>query len=146
MSGGIAPACPKCGGINRPGADVCYLCREPLGAGPGVNAFVGGSPAPAVARPPLRPIPMLLFTEAARHNVRMSILLFALLFAVFHYPNLVLTVGVVPAYLVWASFFWRRPNIWALTISHAVLGPAMGSWVADGYWAGMAVGPSLFDK
>ena len=83
LIGGIAPACPKCGGINRPGADVCYLCREPLGAGSGVNALVGGSTAPAETRPPLRPIPMLLFTEAARHNVRMSILLFALLFAVF---------------------------------------------------------------
>ena len=83
MSGGVAPACPKCGGINRPGADVCYLCREPLGAGPGANAFVGGSQAPAEARPTLRPIPMLLFTEAARHNVRMSALLFVLLFIVF---------------------------------------------------------------
>ena len=83
MSGGIAPACPKCGGINRPGADVCYLCMEPLGAGPGANAFVGGSQAPAEARPTLRPIPMLLFTEAARHNVRMSALLFVLLFIVF---------------------------------------------------------------
>jgi heat shock protein HtpX len=80
---GIAPACPKCGGINRPGVDVCYLCREPLGAGPGVNAFVGGSSLPAEARPSLRPVPMLLFTEAARHNVRMSALLFVLLFAVF---------------------------------------------------------------
>ena len=83
MISGIAPACPKCGGVNRPGADVCYLCREPLGAGPGANAFVGGSPPPAEARPPLRPVPMLLFTEAARHNVRMSALLFVLLFVVF---------------------------------------------------------------
>ena len=94
MISGIAPACPKCGGINRAGADVCYLCEEPLGSHPGpgnplpapppgANAFVGGSPAPAEARPPLRPIPMLLFTEAARHNVRMSALLFVLLFVVF---------------------------------------------------------------
>src|SRR5512141_581958 len=91
---GIAPACPKCGGFNRPGADVCYLCEEPLGSHPGPgspvpapppggSAFIGGPPAFAEARPPLRPIPMLLFTEAARHNVRMSALLFVLLFAVF---------------------------------------------------------------
>ena len=94
MNGDIAPACPKCGGVNRPGADVCYLCREPLGGPPvpgdlppappsGGSAFVGGSSPPAEARPPLRPIPMLLFTEAARHNVRMSVLLFVLLFVVF---------------------------------------------------------------
>ncbi len=94
MISGIAPACPKCGGVNRPGADVCYLCREPLMAHPGPatlppspppggNALVDGSPPPAEARPALRPIPMLLFTEAARHNVRMSALLFVLLFVVF---------------------------------------------------------------
>ncbi|HLO09599.1 MAG TPA: M48 family metalloprotease, partial [Desulfobacteria bacterium] len=83
MSSGIAPACPKCGGINRPGAEICYLCMESLGEGQGASAFVGTSPSPAEARPPLRPIPMLLFTEAARHNVRMSALLFVLLFAVF---------------------------------------------------------------
>jgi heat shock protein HtpX len=80
---GIAPACPKCGGVNRSGADRCYLCGESLAAGPGANAFVGGASPSAGARPPLRPIPMLLFTEAARHNVRMSALLFVLLFAVF---------------------------------------------------------------
>jgi len=93
MSGGT-PACPKCGGVNRPGADICYLCREPLGGHPGpgdpspappagASAFVGGTAPSAEARPPLRPIPMLLFTEAARHNVRMSALLFVLLFLVF---------------------------------------------------------------
>lgn len=91
---GIAPGCPKCGGVNRPGADLCYLCGEPLGGHPGqdahppapppgANAFVGGSSSPVEGRRPLRPVPMLLFTEAARHNVRMSALLFFLLFAVF---------------------------------------------------------------
>lgn len=86
--------CPKCGGINRPGADLCYLCREPLGSDSGASdpspsspsgasAFVGDASPPAEARRHLRPIPMLLFTEAARHNVRMSFLLFVLLFAVF---------------------------------------------------------------
>jgi heat shock protein HtpX len=102
---GIAPACPKCGGINRPGAYLCYLCREPLGPSPapvaapspnggpaapdpaatsrGGSAFFGASPLPSESRPRLRPVPMLLFTEAARHNVRMSVLLFVLLFAVF---------------------------------------------------------------
>jgi len=83
VTGGIAPLCPKCGGVNRPGADLCYLCGGSLGAGPGANAFVGDSPPPAGTRPPLRPIPMLLFTEAARRNVRMSALLFVLLLVLF---------------------------------------------------------------
>jgi len=91
---GFAPACPKCGGVNRPGADFCYLCGDALGADPGpgnppdapppgATSFVGDASPPAKAGPPLRPVPMLLFTEAARHNVRMSALLFLLLFAVF---------------------------------------------------------------
>jgi heat shock protein HtpX len=91
---GSGPACPKCGGVNRPGADLCYLCGGPLGTGSGAgdpppappagaSAFVGDAPRPAKAAPPLRPIPMLLFTEAARHNVRMSALLFLLLFVLF---------------------------------------------------------------
>lgn len=101
---GIAPACPTCGGINRPGADLCYLCREPLGPHPAPfaspsadggpeardpglsppgSALLGGTPPPAEARRRLRPVPMLLFTEAARRNVRMSVVLFVLLFAVF---------------------------------------------------------------
>ena len=94
MISGISPACPKCGGVNRPGADLCYLCGDPLGEHPvpgtaplvpppGGSAFVGDPARPGAARPPLRPIPMLLFTEAARHNVRMSALLFVLLFVVF---------------------------------------------------------------
>jgi len=76
-------ACPKCGGVNPPGADFCYLCREPFGTQPGAGVLVGPSPPPSEALPRLRPVPMLLFTEAARHNVRMSFLLFALLFVVF---------------------------------------------------------------
>ena len=94
MISGSGPACPKCGGVNRPGADLCYLCGGPLGPGPGkddpapappagASAFVGDAPHPAKAGPLLRPVPMLLFTEAARHNVRMSALLFLLLFVLF---------------------------------------------------------------
>jgi Zn-dependent protease with chaperone function len=54
---------------------------------PGGNAFVGGSSPPAEVRPLLRPIPMLLFTEAARHNVRMSVLLFVLALMSTHPPT-----------------------------------------------------------
>lgn len=95
------PSCPKCGAGNRPGAGYCYLCQEPLGgnpdpgpfrghvpsapatAPPGTNAFAGSAAPAGGGRPVLRPVPMLLFTEAARHNVRLSALLFLLLFAVF---------------------------------------------------------------
>jgi len=93
------PSCPKCGATNRPDADICYLCQEPFGARPGTpkpapavpafssaaegSALVGKPAPPGGGRPSLRPIPMLLFTEAARHNVRLSALLFLLLFTLF---------------------------------------------------------------
>ncbi|MBE0602497.1 MAG: hypothetical protein IH611_02570, partial [Deltaproteobacteria bacterium] len=80
--------CPKCGTANPPGADYCNLCQEPLVPGTpeaGAQALVGnGGGAPGGAPgPALRTAPMLLFTDAVRHNVRMSALLFALLLAFF---------------------------------------------------------------
>ena len=94
------PPCPKCGAPNRPGSDICYLCQGPLAAGarpaeavspPAAaggtaaqgNALVAKATPSVQERPALRPIPMLLFTEAARHNVRLSALLFLTLFLVF---------------------------------------------------------------
>ncbi len=88
--------CPKCGAGNPPGADYCYLCQEPFAAPPMPfpGAAVALAPesagAPALAgkpggppRPAARAIPMLLFTDAERRNVRMSVVLFLLLFGVF---------------------------------------------------------------
>ena len=89
------PPCPRCGAANRAGADICYLCQEPLVPKAGTvktappaappsqpvgSALAGDTGTPGGAR---RPIPMLLFTEAARHNVRLSALLFLLLFLLF---------------------------------------------------------------
>jgi len=65
--GGVR-TCPKCGTQNPPGSVYCNLCQAP---------FV----AKGVFSP--RPAPMLAFNEAAASNVRMSRLLFLLLFAVF---------------------------------------------------------------
>ncbi len=78
-----ARSCPKCGAANPHGAAYCYLCQEPFAPAreTGVQALVGNGGAPS--GPSLRPIPMLLFTDAERHNVRMSMVLFTLLFAVF---------------------------------------------------------------
>ncbi len=88
-------SCPKCGTDNPRSAAYCYLCQAPIAQGPaegggappaGAQALQGesggtsGTPAPGAA---LRTAPMLLFTDAIRHNVRMSSLLFALLLAFF---------------------------------------------------------------
>ena len=76
--------CPKCGASNLRGAERCYLCQAELPSaepGAGAQALVGNGGAAAVPR--RMPVPMLLFTDAARHNVRMSALLYALLAVVF---------------------------------------------------------------
>lgn len=78
--------CTRCGTVNPPGADYCYLCQTPFGdtaTGAGIQAFVGEGGGPGGTGPALRTGPMLLFPDARRHNVRMSALLFALLAAVF---------------------------------------------------------------
>ncbi|MEW6719643.1 MAG: M48 family metalloprotease [Thermodesulfobacteriota bacterium] len=78
--------CGKCGTVNPRGADYCYLCQAPFGAGtpgPGVQAFAGETGGSGNAAPVFKAAPMLLFPDAQRHNVRMSALLFALLVGVF---------------------------------------------------------------
>lgn len=66
MAGGRT--CPKCGTPNPADAIYCNLCQE---------AFTRKE------SPPRRFVPMLPFNEAAAGNVRMSRLLFLLLFAAF---------------------------------------------------------------
>ena len=80
--------CPKCGTLNVPQATYCNLCREPFASNistPGVQALSNDAPGSgdSSGKPALRTMPMLLFSDAERHNVRMSLVLFALLFAVF---------------------------------------------------------------
>jgi heat shock protein HtpX len=93
-----ASPCPKCGAGNPAGAACCYLCQEPLPgeapspppvpaagnaavpAGPGVQGLAG--PSGGAPRRAMRPVPMLLFTDAERHNVRLSVALFTVLLAV----------------------------------------------------------------
>jgi heat shock protein HtpX len=78
-AGGVA--CPKCGAGNPAGAAYCYLCQEPFAAADTGAGRSAGDPGRAPRRS-MRPMPMLLFTDAERHNVRMSAALFLLLFAV----------------------------------------------------------------
>ena len=100
--------CRKCDTLNAPKADFCYLCQAPfppshaplgdaglsanngmqgqdLSASPGVQALSGGAkkngaPGQDAA---LRHRSMLLFVDAERHNIRLSIILFTSIFVIF---------------------------------------------------------------
>ncbi len=74
--------CPRCGTENRADADYCNLCQETF-ARDGVSSLAGPSEAAADRSPVVRHVFMLPFNEAAKNNVRMSRLLFLLLFAAF---------------------------------------------------------------
>lgn len=75
--------CPRCGTRNPSDAAYCNLCQEPF-VHKGVSSFTGASQGTeASARPSPRSFAMLPFNEAAAGNVRMSRLLFLLLFAAF---------------------------------------------------------------
>jgi membrane protease YdiL (CAAX protease family) len=68
------------------------------------------------------------------------------LFSLFHMPNLMLVGLTLPAGLLWAWAFSRRPNLYALALSHAALGSFVSKFLHDAYWAGKSVGPLvLFD-
>ncbi|MCL1925740.1 MAG: M48 family metalloprotease [Syntrophorhabdaceae bacterium] len=86
-------SCPKCGTSNPSKAGYCNLCHAPLAAS--ANIFEPGAQAQALSggntgvsgdpsvKPALRHRSMLLFPDAERQNVRMSIILFAALFGIF---------------------------------------------------------------
>ena len=81
--------CPKCGTPNASNAGYCNLCQEPLAARSilkpdmQVQALSGENGGDPSVKPALRHAPMLLFSDAERRNVRMSIILFAALFGIF---------------------------------------------------------------
>ncbi len=127
MEGG--PTCPKCGTRNPAGAVYCNLCQEPF-VHKGVSSLAGAGPGTeASARPPLRPVPMLPFNEAAASNVRMSRLLFLLLFAAFFalggiigkaYGSLELGLGLaLILYAILASTAWFSGSSIVLSLHDA---------------------------
>lgn len=72
-----------------------------------------------------------------------AIVLSAALYTLVHAPNAMLLVFCFPVGLLWSWVFSRRPNLYAVALSHGILGATMKEFFQQIYWAGLRVGPHL---
>jgi hypothetical protein len=68
----------------------------------------------------------------------------ALVFALHHLPNPLLTVASFGAGWAWCRLFQRDPNLLTLTVSHLVLSLALSHALSADWTGGMRVGPGYF--
>lgn len=69
-----------------------------------------------------------------------SCLAVAIVFAVFHLPNVWLSVATFIGGLVWAAVYQRYPNLWALAISHSIMTFVLIATVPERALQGLRVG------
>lgn len=81
--------------------------------------------------------------EAAQGRRWPAILIAAALYTLVHAPNAMLLIFCLPVGLLWSWVFSRRPNLYALALSHGILGATMKEFAQQIYWAGLRVGPHL---
>ncbi len=74
----------------------------------------------------------------------LSVLLVALLFAVFHLPNPWLTFATFAGGLLWAWVYQRAPNLFAVGLSHSLMTWVMISSVPPGVFHNLRVGFKYF--
>jgi hypothetical protein len=68
----------------------------------------------------------------------------ALVFALHHLPNPLLTVASLGAGWGWCRLFQRDPNLLTLTVSHLVLSLALSHALSADWTSGMRVGPGYY--
>jgi len=66
------------------------------------------------------------------------------LFAVAHIPNPVLFVFAFVNGVLGARIFMSYRNMYALTVAHAILGPAVELFLPEAWHKGLAIGPGFF--
>ena len=82
--------------------------------------------------------------QAALGRGSLSVLLVALLFALFHLPNLWLMFATFAGGLLWAYVYQRAPNIFAVGLSHSLMTWVMISSVPPGALHNLRVGFKYF--
>lgn len=107
-----------------------------------------GSPALSLLWGPLQQYALQGFINRRAQLVfgpgRASVLLTALLFAVFHLPNPWLTLATFAGGLLWAWVYQRAPNLFAVGISHGLMTWVLVSSVPPSALHNLRVGYKFF--
>lgn len=73
-----------------------------------------------------------------------SVLFSALLFSALHLPNLWLALTTFCGGVLWAAVYQRRPNLYALALSHSIMTTVLSSTISSDVLHGMRVGYNYF--
>ena len=73
-----------------------------------------------------------------------SILLVAIVFSLFHFPNPLLALLTFVGGLIWAAIYQRQPNLLALALSHTVVSLTLALTASEGLLNSLRVGFKYF--
>jgi len=73
-----------------------------------------------------------------------SVAIVALVFALLHLPNPPLTVLTLLGGVIWAAVYQRRPNLFALALSHALVSLTLALTISPGLLSSLRVGFKYF--